>query len=401
MRIGIDVQPLQTGTRQAGVGRYVDNVLSQLLRAESPHAYTLFLNSADYLAPVDALPEYHARFRVPRKPRLGKFWWVWDTLYLPYALRQQHIDIYHYNSLSEAEPMAPPFPLGRQKVVATVHDVIPLKVPELYPEIGKPSLTNFNFTAKLHRLSHANAIMTVSECSKRDIMNCLHYPEEKIFVTYNGIAPEFFREPAPGVQAALRQHYALPEQFLLYLGGYYSPRKNIERLLDAYRLLLEGSEPQECPPLVLAGLSNHDHKANIQRLLIRKGLTDQARVLPHIPDAELPGLYQLATLFVYPSLYEGFGLPVAEALACGAVVATSKVSSLPEIGGESCLYFNPYDPNAIAETLREGLTNSGRRTMLRQHGPAQVSRFSWHTTAQAILSVYEATYASSKNPEHV
>lgn len=392
MRIGIDIQPLQTGTRYGGVGRYLYNVLTALAAQAGEHTYTLWLNSADYLEPVENLPTTWARVQVPRKRRLGRFWWCWDMVYLPYACARQHIDVYHYNSLSETEPMAPPFPLGKQKVVATIHDVIPLKLPELYPNEVHYSWWNFNFSAKFRRLRQANAILTVSECSKQDIAECLNYPNDQIFVAYNGVASEFFQKPSSEMLAQLRQKYGFSGPFILYLGGYYSARKNLDRLLDAYALLRQHHFPESCPPLILAGLSNRDHHAQIQTMLIEKRLTEHVRCLPHLPDAELPGLYRLATLFVYPSLYEGFGLPVAEALACGTVAAISNCSSLPEIAGAVALYFNPYDPQEIAHTMYEGLTNLSLRQRLQMQGPAQVARFSWQHTARTILEVYQYVY---------
>lgn len=391
MRIGIDVQPLQTGTRYAGVGRHLHDLIGQLVAQNQPETtYTLFLNSADYLDPLADVALTCDRFRVPRKTRLGRFSWCWDTLYLPYAFFRQQIDVYHYNSLSEAEPMAPPFPFGKHKVVATIHDVIPLKLPALYPNEAAPSWKRCNFAAKLRRLRHANAIMTVSECSKHDIMEYLNYPEGRIFVIYNGIAPEFFQEPHPDALAELKQKYELPDRFILYIGGYYSARKNISRLLEAYALLVRQEAPSRCPALVLAGLSAADHQVSIQRLLTEKGLADQVRCLPHIPEAELPCLYRLATLFVYPSLYEGFGLPVAEALACGTVTATSNCSSLPEIAGAACLYFDPCDPQDLAKRIYEGLTTKAIRERLHNQGPKQVARFSWEKTARDVLSVYQS-----------
>lgn len=393
MKIGIDVQPLQTGTRLAGVGRYLHNVLTHLARQDSEHAYTLFLNSADYLEPCESPSTQWETFEVPRKLRLGRFWWWWDTLYLPYALVKQQIDVYHYNSLSEAEPMAPPFPIGSHRVVATIHDLIPLRLPELYPEQGKCSGWNFNFAAKLRRLRHADAIMTVSECSKRDIVECLNYPEDRIFVAYNGIAPEFFQEPTPEALSELTRKYTLPDTFMLYLGGYYSLRKNIDRLFDAYTILLR-QDPSNCPKLVLAGLSNAAHKARIRMLINKKELVEHVLCLPHIPDHELPLLYRLTTLFVYPSLYEGFGLPVADAMACGAIVATSSCSSLPEIGGDACLYFDPYNPRSIAETMHKGLTNMNIRAILFQKGLQQARKFSWERSAKIVLSVYARVYDS-------
>lgn len=391
MRIGIDVLPLQTGTRFAGVGCYLKNLIASLSQLDTGNDYVLVVNDSDYLEEVSPPSLQWQKISLIRRHRLGRFWSWWDTVYLPIVFIRQGLDLYHYNSLSEREKLFPPVPFGPHRVVATIHDVIPLVCPEVLTGNVDQRQWHREYKKKFQRLRHADAIMTVSECSKRDIMAYLNYPEERIFVTYNGIAPEFFQKPPPEALAGLTRKYDLPEAFVLYLGGYYSLRKNIDRLLNAYALLHK-QQKSSCPPLVLAGLSNADHQAGIQTMLDQKGLPEYVLCLPHIPDDELPVLYRLATLFVYPTLYEGFGLPVAEALACGTVVVTSDCSSLPEIGGESCLYCDPYDPQSIAEMLYEGLTNTETRKILQQKGPEQVARFSWHHTARSVMSVYQQVY---------
>jgi glycosyltransferase involved in cell wall biosynthesis len=391
MRIGIDVQPLQTGTRYAGIGCFLRNLLQRLSRLDTANDYVLFLNHSDYLATVTPPAPAWQTCHVARKHRLGRLKWLWDTIYLPRLLLKNKIDLYHYNSLSEFELMTPPYPLGTSKVIATIYDLIPLKFPELSAEYFSSSWGNFDYTAKLNRLHYANAIITISECSKQDLMSLLHYPEDRIFVAYCGIA-DIFRQPRSKAELTrFRAKYGLPEEFLLYLGGYYSPRKNLDRLFEAYkRLLQERITPK--PPLVLAGLFTPEHQTWVKQQLAEKRMTDHILTLPYIPDEELPLLYRSAALFVYPSLYEGFGLPVAEAMACGTVVATSQTSSLPEIVGDAGLYFDPYNVNSMAEMLHKGLTDTTFRARVAQTGPQRAKRFTWDQTAQTILSVYEQVY---------
>jgi glycosyltransferase involved in cell wall biosynthesis len=388
MRIGIDVQPLQTGTRYAGVGCYLRNILRHLSDIDTENEYILFLNNSDYLEEVKPPSPTWKKYYVTRKHRLGRFWWCWDTLHLSTVLSRKKIDIYHYNSLSEFEKMAPPFPFGKHRVVATIHDLIPLKFPNQSSEYFSSSRWSFDYSSKLRRLQYTDAIITVSNHSKQDINELLNYPEERIFVAYNGISDGFVHEPDQEQLEQFKKKYPLPEFFILYLGGYYSKRKNLERLFEAYKILRHNNfSPQ--PSLVLAGLSNPVHKKRIGFLLDEKKLSQYTIYLPYIPDEELPLLYRLAALFVYPSLYEGFGLPVAEAMACGTMVATSNCSSLPEVVGEAGLYFDPYDTHAIAETMYEGLTNMPRRKVLQQKGQKRATLFSWEQAARTVLSIYK------------
>lgn len=388
MHIGIDIQPLQTGTRYAGVGCYLRHVIQSLSRIDVHNEYTLLLNNSDYLEDVAVPAPHWKKYALTRKHRLGTFWWCWDTLYLPAVLLKERIDIYHYNSLSEAEHLAPPISMGKPRLVATIHDLIPLALPSHAAIQKASSCGEFDYFAKLRRLKSADAIFADSACSKRDIVRFMKIPEDRVVVAYNGIEESFFREPPPEALAQFKQRYALPEPMILYVGGYYSPRKNLERLLDAYAILLHDA-PAPKPVLVLAGLSNPVHKQQIEALIHAKRLAERILTLPYIPDEELPLLYRTAALLAYPSLYEGFGLPVAEALACGTVVATSNCSSLPEIGGDACLYFDPWDVNAIAEALYIGLTDRERRWEFQRKGPLHVARFSWEACARTVLSVYE------------
>lgn len=391
MRIGIDVQPLQTGTRYAGVGCFLRNIIQQISRMDTVNEYVLCLNNSDYLETVTPPAPGWQTCHVARKHRLGRLEWIWDTIYLPALLSQKNIDIYQYNSLSENEPLAPPFPFGKHRIVATIHDLIPLRFPDQCSSYFSKSLGSFDYRAKLRRIMHADAIITVSEHSRQDIQAFCAYPEDRIFVAYNGISDYFRQIPTEDQLCQFRQIYSLPENFLLYLGGYYAGRKNISRLLEAYKLLIH-SDISPTPKLVLAGLSNPEHRTRICTKIHERRLDRYIITLPFIPDEELPLLYRSAAILIYPSLYEGFGMPVAEAMACGTVVVTSNVSSLPEIAGDAGIYCDPYNVNSIAEMIYKSLTDVSLRARVAQAGPQRARRFTWEQTAQTILSVYEQVY---------
>ncbi|MBD3309256.1 glycosyltransferase [candidate division KSB3 bacterium] len=387
MRIAIDVQPLQTGTRFNEHGYYLRNVLQHLSRLDGDNEYTFLLNNAAYLADVTPPAFSWKKHYVTRKHLLGRWWWRWDTVYLPTVFLRKNIDLYHYNSLAEWERMIPPIPFGKHRVVATIYDMLPLKFPEDRSASGPSSRWAGEYATKLHRLAYADVILTLSECSKQDILSLLPLPESRIVVTSCGLADHFTHPPASGQAERVRATYHLPEAFILYPGGYVSRRKNIERLLEAYDLLRQAL-PAPLPALVLAGLSQPADQEQVASLLHKRNLALHVMTLPYIPEEDRPYLYRAATLLVYPSLYEGFARPVAEALACGAVVAASNTSSFPEIAGDAAFYFDPYDSANMAEVMAEGLSNIPRRQDFQHRGPDQAARFSWETTARKILAVY-------------
>lgn len=393
MRIAIDVHPLQTDTRFGGIGDYLRNILPLFSHLDGVNEYTFLLSNSDYQTNMNAFCLNLKKHYLTRKHCLGRWWWCWDTVYLPMAFVQKNIDLYHYNSVTEPENLSPPLPFGKHRVVATVYDLLPLKFPQQSLPPSASLRWNSGYSWKLQRLQHADALITISQTLKQDIIELLNYPEERIWIAPYGISENFRQQPDQEQYEYVRARYNLPEQFILYVGGYSSDRKNIERLLNAYKILRQHL-PAPQAKLVLAGISEPIQRKKIFSLVHYLKLPSNVIPLPYIPEEELPCLYQAATLFVYPSLYEAFAHPVAEALACGTVIATSNTSSLPEIVGDAGLYFDPYDAHAIAETMYQGLTNSTLRQTLQHRGPQQAARFSWVQSAQVILSVYNQVHSS-------
>jgi glycosyltransferase involved in cell wall biosynthesis len=228
----------------------------------------------------------------------------------------------------------------------------------------------------------ADHLLAISEHTRRDLIDLLGAPPAGVTVTHCGVDPTF--RPLDAAQvAAWRARYGLPERFILYVGT-LEPRKNVPRLLDAYaRLRRRGP----VPPLVLVGGRGWRHAA-IDARLAALGLGDAVRFLGYVPAAELPLCYNAAGVFVYPSLYEGFGLPPLEALACGTPVVTSNAASLPEAVGDAAVLVDPRDPAALADALAAALADEPLRQRLRAAGLAQARRFSWRRMAEQTLAVY-------------
>jgi glycosyltransferase involved in cell wall biosynthesis len=268
--------------------------------------------------------------------------------------------------------------------VVTVHDLAYL----LYPAHFPTKRRHYFQWLVPPSLRRARRIITVSENSKRDLCRLLAVPEEKVRVIYNGVEPQFRVATQPALVERVRAKYELPPKIVLSV-GVLEPRKNLERLVQAFALLRQrGIEHR----LVLVGAAGWGYE-NLLRLPRELGLDDAVRFLGFVSQADLPLLYNAADLFVYPSLYEGFGLPALEAMACGTPVVVSHVSSLPEVVGDAGVLVDPHSVEGIAEAIYRCLRSDGLREELREAGLKQAARFSWHEAARQTLQVYREVLA--------
>ncbi|GAK57344.1 glycosyl transferase group 1 [Candidatus Vecturithrix granuli] len=390
MRIAIDIQPLQTATSSNGLGGYLRNLVQHLSQIDDDNEYTFLLNNTAHLADPGVPPLTWKKHYVTRKHCAGRWWWSWDTVHLPTALIKKNIDVYHYNSLAEYERMIPPSPFGKHRVVATVYDLSPLK----FPETGSPSIgitrQSLTYSTKFRRLRHADAIIAISESVKQEIVHWLRFPEERIVVASSGVSELFAQPRAPLQLDRFLNTFQIPQEYILYDSGYESRRKNLEHLLNAYKLLRQTLP--NAPVLALAGLKDAAQRESMFALIQAQELSLSVILLPDIPEQKLPYLYQAASLFVCPSLYESFSLPAAQALTCGTPVAASDTSAFPEIVGDAGFLFDPWDVNAMAAALYAGVTNSEKRAELRRNAPEYARRFSWDQTARKILDVYRQVH---------
>jgi glycosyltransferase involved in cell wall biosynthesis len=238
---------------------------------------------------------------------------------------------------------------------------------------------------------HAKAIIAVSATTKRDLVRTLNVPEEKVHVVYEAAAPQFRPLARDSALESVRHKYGLPPSFILYVGT-IEPRKNLVRLMRAFSLVRR--QGHESPVLALVGgrgWKNTDILAAAEQL----GMDGAVRVLGRVHTQDLVALYNLADLLAFPSLYEGFGLPVIEAMACGTPVVASPNGSLAEIAGTAAEFVDPTQVDSIAEGLHAVLSDAGRRAQLRAAGLEQAARFSWETTARHTRQIYEAVCGSS------
>ena len=370
MHVCIDVSP--TAQKHAGLGRYAGEI-SRALAAHRPDIdLSLFYNKQGEAQ----LPDYlrhlpHQSVNVGNKPwRMGVLLsqmsgWPLDKTF-------GAVDVFHATNHLLAH-------FKQAKTVYTLHDLIFLRYPEYHLLYNRVYLT---FSMPRY-LQAADIIITPSECSKRDAIEFYGLPEEKIKVIYEAAAPIFQPTREPERLAQVRQKYNLPDKFILHVAT-IEPRKNLGRLLDAFKQIwLEWPEIR----LVLIGKKGWLYDEFFQKLQ-DLGLTEAVIFPGYIDEADLPLCYQLAELFVFPSLYEGFGLPPLEAMACGTPVVCSNSSSLPEVIGEAGLLVEPTDTAALTEAIRRVLADDELRTELSGRALAQAQKFSWQKAGDELAAVY-------------
>lgn len=381
-RIGLSAHLLSLSEdyRGAGINRYIYGLLTHL-PAAAPHlAFTAFV--ADRRLADD--PPDGLALAFPRWPtqsrRAARI--AWEQVAQPLALRREGVDLVH--GLAYALPA-----LRGARSVVTVHDLTVFLYPDAF------NRTNRLYVATITRESvrRADAIIADSANTRADIIRLLGVAPDKVVAIPLGI-DEQYRPAPPAEIEALRQRYGLPPRFILYLGT-LEPRKNIETLVRAYATL--GRQDPAAPQLVIAGGAGWRYQA-VFELVEGLGLKDQVRFPGFVPQTELPTWYSAAEIFVYPSRYEGFGLPPLEAMACGTPVITSTASSLPEVVGDAGMQVEATDVDALAEAVRQALADANLRADLRARGLARAATFTWQRTARATAAVYDAVLAGRPLP---
>jgi glycosyltransferase involved in cell wall biosynthesis len=307
--------------------------------------------------------------------RLGKLWW--EQITLSRLCAAEHVDLLH--SPYFASPLRTDVP-----TVVTVHDVIPL----ILPDYGSALHTRLYMRLVSAAARKAKAIITVSGASKKDIARVLGIPDNRIHVVYNAVDRGFHPVDDQRFLDGVRETHGISGDFILYFGG-FDIRKNVERIIRGYHLARE-SFARPCQ-LVIAGamdLVGHPLYPDPRPLIGELGLEGQALVIGRISEEEKPLLYSAATAFVFPSMYEGFGLPVLEAMACGTPVITSSVSSLPEVAGDAALLVEPSSTEAISLAMVRLMNDSALREELRGRGLRRVRQFDWEASAAMTLDIY-------------
>ncbi len=375
-RIGLDAHLLNlTGTyRSAGISWYIYHLIQHLEPAPDLQ-YTLFLSE----------PRAHfahctiARSRLPtHKPIVRIFW---EQALQPLALRRAQIDLLH--ALAFAGPRFISIPW-----LATIYDVSFMRYPESFPRWNRMYLT----WAVRDAVQRADGLIAISESTKRDLIEWFGAAPERIRVIYCGKDAAFVPTTDRAALDAWRQARGVPDKMILFVGT-IEPRKNIARLIRAFARAKRAARLPHV--LVLIGARGWQY-AEVDATLAQENLTNAVRFIGYVPQAELPRWYQAADLFVYPSLYEGFGMPPLDAMASGVPVVTSNVASLPEVVGDAALQVSPTDDAALADAIVRALTDEALRAQMIARGLTQAAQFSWERAGHETVALYRALLESRR-----
>ena len=374
LNICLDISPMIH--RKAGLGSYVSNLARQLLAIDSNNNYSLFHYGSQTPALVPSELNSLPRKQVPcgaRRWRLTVAARHLSGLNMDQSFKG--VDVFH-----ATEHLLPPF--GTIRTVFTFHDAIYA----LFPQYHLPLNRLFLGLMMPRFLRQANAIIAVSECSKRDAMRLYSVDPARIHVIYEGVDPAFRPLDDSNELARVREKYGLPPRFILYFST-IEPRKNLKTLLDAFNTLL--TRDRTIPDLVIAGRKGWLYEPVFAQVRLL-GLESRVHFTDWVAPEDAPGLVNAAGLFAYPSLYEGFGLAPLEAMACGTPVICSNAASLPEVVGDAAILIDPRDVGGLAGALERVLSDSALSHELRAKGIAQAAKFSWERTARETLRVYES-----------
>lgn len=377
-RIGIDVSPLRG--KKSGVGYYVYNLVRSLLSMDSRYVCTLFAVPGWRRWRIDvglALGDselFTYRWILPRRLSSLLFqtpWQRWITI----ERFVGSLDLFHSTNF-----LCLPQKEGRR--VVTVFDLTFILFPQYHPRYRVMVFKNF-FSRSLEL---ADKVIAISENTKQDLVDLMQVPREKIDVTPLAAGENFKPMSAQDSERVLSQYGITYRDYFLYVGT-IEPRKNLISLLKAYELFRSSSPCRY--PLVLAGGSGWLNDGFYKKWE-GSAYKEDIRILGYVEEAYLPSLYSGALAFVYPSLYEGFGLPPLEAMACGTPVITSNNSSLPEVTGNAAILVNPLEVKEIAEALIRIASDCSLQEDLRQKGLQRAKLFSWRETTKRTLRVYES-----------
>ncbi len=369
LHIGFDAK--RAFRNYTGLGNYSRSVITSLARIYPENHYSLYTPRQGSPENKELLCRYgNVRIIMPSFPFFRS---LWRSKCILTGLKQDGIQIFH--GLSHEIPLG--ISKARIKIVVTIHDLIFLRYPQYYKPIDRKIYT---FKYK-YACRHADVIVAISEQTKRDIVSFFHIPEEKIKVIYQTCAPSFRNDIAREDIQSITRRYHLPAQYLLCVGT-VEKRKNLMVIAQAL------SDIEGDMPLVVVGKQT-SYFREIKHFLTEKKLNERVIFLEDVPFSDLPAVYRQATLFLYPSEFEGFGIPLLEALYSGVPVIAAKGSCLEESGGPFSIYLDPHNSHAWSDTINGLLKDDSKRTEMIKQGKIFASRFTEEQQANELMSLYE------------
>lgn len=376
MKVAIDARGINW-YRGTGIGTYTDNVLRNLLKMDKNNFYNIYWSGSNY----EEFQRGNTQIIMASKKHHRFF----EQNYFPENSKASGTDIFHVpqNGIGLSENM-------ECKRIATIHDLIPYIMPET---VGRGYLLKFlKDVPKVIELS--DALITVSEWSKQDILKFFPIEKDKIFVTPLAADDKYKPLDKEYCRSFLSKTYNINNPFILYIGG-FSPRKNVKGLITAFSKIYKKLSADYS--LVIVG-ATRDQGQYLSEFSTNLELASKIIFTGFAPEEHLPILYNGCDAFVYPSLYEGFGLPPLEAMNCGTPVITSNLTSIPEVVGDAGILINPYSEEELENALTRLLNDEGLREEYSLKGLERASNFSWKKTAEDTLEVYKKLYELPTTP---
>lgn len=367
MNIAIDARGANwyAGT---GIGTYTIELLKYITKHDNTNNYHLYWWGTNY-------KEFNFNNNISLSIASKKHHRFFEEYYIPNNLKLKNIDVYHVpqNGIG--------LPSKKSCIyISTIHDLIPYVMPET---VGRGYLKKF-ISQMPEIIQNSDIIITVSEFSKKDIMRIFDVEEDKIMVTHLA-ADDYFKPIDKNIcKDFLKNNYNIDTEYLLYIGG-FSPRKNVKSILLAYSRLIK--DIRDRYKIVIVGSSKDEHSFLIS-LANSLNISDNIIFTGYVPYQDLPYFYSGATIFLYPSLYEGFGLPPLESMSCKTAVITSNVSSIPEVVEDAALLINPFDAEELKESIEKLIVDEKLRDEIAEKGYEHSKNFSWDITAKKTLDIY-------------
>ena len=380
MRIAIDLIPIIG--KEAGLQRYAQQLVEGIADFDKKNKYVLLLNEKVYNL-LAVRQDNFTNVKVKTPPKIHFFW---EQVYLPLHTLFKNFDVLHF-------PISAPlyFQLSSTKSIVTVHDLTFILYPKTMTKISR-----FYWSFFMKRgIKTAKRIIAVSKNTKDDLIKYYNIPEEKVKIIPEALTRNFSASLMAGNFQSIKGRYALPEKYLLYVGT-LEPRKNIKRLLQAFRKAKNNKKFRH--KLVIVGKKGWLF-SEIFETVKNLRLENDVVFAGFVPDEDLPGIYSGAEIFVFPSLYEGFGLPLLEAMSYGVPVLTSNSSSLPEVVGDAGILVNPEDTDDIANGILRLVEDRSLRNQLKEKGLQQAQKFSLERMTKETLEVYEEII--NENTSHI
>lgn len=374
MKIGIDTLFLIPG-KHGGTETYLRNLLLNLAKIDKENEYILFTNkenSGNFGIKQDNFSEVLCNFSARYKP-IRVFY---EQMILPIMARRYQIDVLHFPAYVSLAISS-----FRLKSIVTIHDIMFHYYPENYPK-GQLLYFKHLIPASAKR---GKMIIAVSNNTKKDIIKILEIPENKVTVTYEAPDERFNNNLSDTEKDRVKKIYNLPDRFILSVAS-FNPHKNIDGLIRSFSLIKKNYD--SLCQLVLVGMKS-SYYSKIISVIEKLKLDKDVLFIGHVSDKDLPYLYSLANIYVFPSFFEGFGLPPLEAMACGCPVVASNVTSIPEVVGEAGILIDPHNIEKMAEAIYKVLINDNFRRDLIRKGFERAKQFSWEKTAKETLKVYE------------